>query len=62
MTSARPTLAIGLEKLLDVVEQVTVDDGLVLTGKPGAGMARLTELGAVLEKIGEGTIGEIHPA
>jgi hypothetical protein len=53
---------VGFEKILDPVEGCAIDDAFVLALEPLATVMNLTEIDAVLEKIGERTIGESNAA
>jgi hypothetical protein len=46
------------DQLLDLVEGVAINDWLVLAGKRCAVVASFAEIAAVLEEIGERSIGE----
>ena len=43
---------------MNPVKGRAIDDGFVLTLKPFAAMMDFAEIDAVLEKVGEGTVGE----
>ena len=52
--------AIGFsgEELLDPVEGLAIDDGLVLAFEPLAAVVNLPKIDAIFEEVGEGTVGE----
>ena len=53
---------VGFQQLLDPVEGIAVDDGLVLAFEPFAAMADFAEIDAVFKKVGEGAVGEGNAA
>jgi hypothetical protein len=53
---------LGCENLLDLIVDLLVDNGRVLAGKPLLLVTGLADVDPVLQKIGEGTIGERNSA
>src|SRR6266853_6529435 len=51
-------LSFGFEEFLNPVKRGPIDNGFVFAFEPLAAMMNLAQIDAVLEKIGEGTIGE----
>src|SRR6266404_2379495 len=52
------TLRIGFEEPLNPFEGRAINDGFVLTLEPFAAVMNLAKIDAVLEKVGEGTVGK----
>src|SRR5258706_2859294 len=55
-------LSFGFEEFLNPVKRGPIDNGFVFAFEPLAAMMNLAQIDAVLEKIGEGTIGEGNAA
>src|SRR5258705_12286325 len=55
-------LRVGFEEPLNPFDGRAINDGFVLTLEPFAAMMDFAEIDAVLEKVGEGTVGEGNAA
>src|SRR6185437_9053674 len=53
---------VGLQRFLDLIKCLSVQDRLVLTLEPFAAIMDLAEIDPVLQEIGEGTVGEGNAA